>query len=244
MTGQWSETKFCSLPSCQQHKKASEILRTIYEGASDLLPLYNKMCQWLAMQELRGLSHETLSDRFHQHLNLAGVSWQEHNLLIRCHDKQSTTPFLPMAIYLDNLRSAFNVGSILRTVEAFRLGKVYFSASTPFIDNPKVQKASMGTFDKVECLIVDTIDDLPRPLIGLETCDLAPSIHSFSFPTTFTLALGNEEYGLSEKVLRALDMAVQIPLVGGKNSLNVASALAITAASIRKTCDRPSNNKY
>lgn len=230
---QWSKEKFLSLPQRQQHKIASELIREIYEGKSDLCPLYNTMCLWLAMLPLTDFSYETLSNRFHEHLRLGSVSWQEHNLLIRKTDRESFAPQLPIAVYLDNLRSAFNVGSILRTAEAFRLGSVLFSKATPFIDNPKVQKTSMGTYDKVECCIIEDIKKLPRPLIGLETCELALSVHHFNFPKSFTLALGNEEYGLSRHILDELDIVVQIPLVGSKNSLNVAAAFAITAAAIR-----------
>ncbi|MBM3207547.1 MAG: RNA methyltransferase [Chlamydiae bacterium] len=231
----WNQAKFLALPHEQKHKKASEILREISIGNEYLIDEYNKICQWLQMEPLTSKSPETLSNRFHYHLKEANVSWQEHNLLIvRKNDKQSNTPFLNIAIYLDNLRSAFNVGSILRTVEAFRLGQIYFSPSTPFIDNPKVQKTSMNTFDKVNCHKIDNLDGLPRPFIALETADFAPSITEFSFPDSFTLILGNEEYGLSETVLKQVDHFVQIPLVGSKNSLNVASAFAIAAATIRK----------
>ena len=152
MLGIFTESKFTNLPKEQQHKKASELLREIHHGRLELLDFYNQICIWLGITPLKNSSFEGLSNRFHQHLEKANVSWQEHNLLvIRNSDKKSKVPYLPIAIYLDNLRSAFNVGSILRTVEAFRLGKIYFSSSTPFIDNPKVQKTSMGTYDKVPC---------------------------------------------------------------------------------------------
>jgi tRNA G18 (ribose-2'-O)-methylase SpoU len=139
---------------------------------------------------------------------------------------------LPISIYLDNLRSAFNVGSILRTTEAFRLGQVCFAKNTPFIDNLKVLKTAMGTFDKVHCVKEAQLNDLPRPLIALETDPNAPSIFDFTFPPSFTLMLGNEEYGLSEEALSQKSAIVRIPLYGFKNSLNVASAFAIAAGVI------------
>lgn len=235
MLGCWTENKFLNLPKEQQHKKASELLREIHHGRMDLSEVYHKMCSWLALPSIDSGSFQALSDRFHMHLGQAGVSWQEHNLLvIRSSDKESSVPFLPIAIYLDNLRSAFNVGSILRTVEAFRIGAVYFSSATPFIDNVKVQKTSMGTFDKIACQQISSLESLPRPFVALETADFAPPIGSFTFPESFTLLLGNEEYGLSKEVLTMVDQFVQIPLLGNKNSLNVASAFAIAASVIRK----------
>jgi tRNA G18 (ribose-2'-O)-methylase SpoU len=235
MTFSWTEKKFLSLPPEQRHKKASELLRHIHQGSEENKEVYHQLCRWLNIPCLDTFSIKMMSDRFHFHLHQANVSWQEHNLfVIRSQDRTSLTPPLSVSIYLDNLRSAFNVGNILRSVEAFRLGEVFFSSSTPFIDNPKVQKTSMGTFDKIKCCKLKSLDQLPRPFIALETADFAKSVHDFVFPKTFTLLLGNEEYGLSDAILKEVDFFVQIPLVGSKNSLNVASAFAIAAASIRK----------
>ncbi|MGL5626862.1 MAG: TrmH family RNA methyltransferase [Candidatus Rhabdochlamydia sp.] len=64
----------------------------------------------------------------------------------------------------------------------------------------------------------------------METVPNAPSLFEFSFPKECTLLLGNEEYGLSDQALSMADQAVQIPLYGFKQSLNVASAFAIVAA--------------
>ena len=78
------------------------------------------------------------------------------------------------------------------------------------------------------------LSNLKKPLIALETVENAPSIYDFSFPETFSLLLGNEEYGLKEKTLRQADHIVQIPLLGSKNSLNVANAFAIVAGEISR----------
>ena len=92
----------------------------------------------------------------------------------------------------------------------------------------------MGTSTEVPTTKNASLKNLPRPLIALETAPLAPSIYDFSFPPTFTLLLGNEEYGLSRESLDQADQLVQIPLQGSKNSLNVACAYAIVAAEIRR----------
>ena len=167
----------------------------------------------------------------------AQVSHKEHNLLphVRRFDKQEKTlDFLPIAVYLDNLRSAHNVGSIVRTVEAFSLGSIHFSPQTPFIDQKQVQNTSMGAYQWVKCFENASLLNLPKPLIALETCRESTPLAQFRFPIEFTLAMGNEEYGCSPETLKAADFLVEIPLFGRKNSLNVANALAIVAAEIRK----------
>jgi tRNA G18 (ribose-2'-O)-methylase SpoU len=224
-----------------RHKKASQLLRKAFHQDPNALHDYRHVEFWLQLSSLDITNFEEVADRYHDHLRCAGENLKEHNYLSRllqC-DKMadpllSEEGFLPIAIYLDNLRSAFNVGGILRTTEALRLGKVYFGKNTPFVDNPKVYKTSMGTDSKVFCYKISDLDVLPRPWVGLETVHEASNIHSFAFPKEFTLFLGNEEYGLSEEVLQGCDHLVKIPMHGFKNSLNVACAFSIAAAEIRR----------
>lgn len=231
-----TEGEFLRLSVRYRHKKAARILRAFQEDRdARSLTIYRRLEKWMELPHLQESDFPGLSDRYHLHLAAAEISWKEHNLLsspISQIDRPSSMPWLPVTIYLDNLRSAFNVGSILRTVEAFRLGKVCFSKNTPFIDNLKVQKTSMDAFDKVPCVQNAQISDLPHPLIALETDPQAPSVFDFAFPESFTLMLGNEEYGLSEEALSLKSAIVRIPLYGFKNSLNVASAFAIAAGVI------------
>ncbi len=232
-----TEGEFLQLSERVRHKAASRLLRNYYYQKRDerTLSLYRRIEKWMQLPKLDMANFSQFSDRYHFHLSLAEISWKEHNLLtapFQRMDNPSHTPYLPISIYLDNLRSAFNVGSILRTTEAFRLGEVAFSKNTPYIDNEKVQKTSMDTYDKVPCRAHTDLSSLPRPFIALETDPNAPSVLDFTFPDSFTLMLGNEEYGLSDHALSQKDAIVQIPLYGYKNSLNVASAFAIVAAVI------------
>lgn len=231
-----TEGEFLRFSPRVRHKKAARILRTYLDLCDPRqLLLYRRAEEWLRLPLLDENDHKQFSDRYHLHLAESGTSLKEHNLLFSDFhqpDVASTVPYLPVAIYLDNIRSAFNVGSILRTTEAFRLGTVHFAKTTPYINNPKVQKTSMGTTDKVPCAQNTPLSGLPRPLIALETHPDAPSIFDYTFPPSFTLMLGNEEYGLSEEALATRDVILQIPLYGYKNSLNVASAFAIAAGVI------------
>lgn len=231
-----TEGEFLRLSERYRHKRAAHLLRAYQDHANNrTLALYRKLEKWMELSPLKEGDFSELSDRYHLHLAKAGISWKEHNLLTSsCNqmDRPSSTPCLPICIYLDNLRSAFNVGSILRTTEAFRLGTVCFAKNTPFIDNPKVQKTSMDAFDKIPCVQNAILENLPQPLIALETDLGAPSVFDFAFPATFTLMLGNEEYGLSQEALALKSAIVRIPLYGYKNSLNVASAYAIAAGVI------------
>lgn len=218
-------------PTSEQwmHKKAAEALER-----RDMLA-YREVEQWLSLSPVEE-DHESLADRFHLHLKAAHLARKEHNLLhITKHDTPSNTPYLPYVIYLDSLRSGFNVGNIVRTTESFRLGKLAFSSDTPPLTNKKVKDAAMGTDVHVHSVITDDLSILPRPLIAIETSSDAIPYTEYSFPEAATLLLGNEEYGLSKHSLEQADVVVSIPLHGWKNSLNVGNAFAILAAHISHT---------
>ena len=231
----FNKRKFLSLTLRKQHKKAAELLRLFHERRlTEHFKHYQKLCTWLGLPPVDTL-FPALADRYHYHLKEASISLKEHNFLIQRFDSLSETPYLPLAIYLENLRSGHNVGSILRTVEAFRLGTVYFSPTTPGTDNKKVIDAAMGVAKYIPHKKNAALSDLPRPLIALETVENAPSCFEFDFPGSFSLLLGNEEYGLHPETVEQADAVTQIPLLGSKNSLNVSCAFAIIAAQVRQT---------
>jgi tRNA G18 (ribose-2'-O)-methylase SpoU len=151
---------------------------------------------------------------------------------VRQGDRSTGEEIWPIAIYLDHLRSAHNVGSIIRTVEALALGSLYFSPKTPFITHKQVQDTAMGSIQWTSCYQEMDLSKLPRPIIVLETCQEALSLYDFIFPSSFTLVVGNEEYGCSDETLKSADFLVEIPLRGHKNSLNVANAFAMVAGEI------------
>lgn len=194
------------------------------------------MLRWMDCSPLLSINSKEIADRYHYHNQLAKVSKKEHNLLpaIRSGDRtQSETPWT-IDIYLDELRSAHNVGSILRTAEAMALGTVYFSSNTPFIDHKQVKDAAMQTEQWVECRRGIPLSELKRPIIALETAERALNLFEFIFPPLFTLVVGNEEYGCSDGALMEADYIIEIPLRGRKNSLNVANAFAIAAGEISR----------
>lgn len=236
----FTKNRFIQLDNKAQNKKCAFLLKEIYtaflekKDFSHLLKRYNQFAHWAGFIPIKAIDPKDLSNLYHQHLHEAHLNLKEHNLLpsLRTGDHLAKEEFGSIAIYLDNLRSAYNVGSILRTTEALRLGTVYFAKNTPDQLHPKVMKTSMNTADIIPCKKQFSIEELPRPFIGLDTSDQAIPLSEYIFPATFTLILGNEEYGISNEMLSQVDYLVEIPLVGCKNSINVACAFSIAAFSI------------
>ncbi len=253
MAFSFSESKFLSLELTARHKKCCELLRAYVSSIhqknaqgrllEEMRQEYTKWCSWMDIQALQ--SHEWaftyLEERFHLHVRMSGRGVHEADFLhiVHTEDKgEPKAPFLQVTTYLDGIRSAHNIGSILRTVEALRLGPVVFSKDMVSINHPQVQKTSMGTWSHVQVFQENNethIDSLPlpRPWIAVETVEGAISWKDFSYTDEkYTLFLGNEERGLKETLLHACDVIIQIPLYGIKNSLNVANCHAIIAAEI------------
>lgn len=140
----------------------------------------------------------------------------------------------PLVFVLDNIRSAFNVGSIFRTAECLGAKKLMLCGYTPLPTQRKVEKTAMGTDVYMEweeagklSECVSKLKSLGYWVVGLETAE--PSIDLYADftkrPTAFVL--GNERFGLDPEYLKLVDEVRIIPLHGRKNSLNVGVTAAI-----------------
>lgn len=218
-----NERKFRSLSPKLQHKHAAQLLKRLFQEKLSF-DSYEKIAEWMNLSPL-----EDVEERYTFHIRLAGI---EYDFPSRHYDRLNAEEYLPINIYLDSLRSAYNVGSIIRTTEAMRLGTLHFGNNTPTPNNPKVEKTAMGC--AVPFFINTPLEELRRPLIAIETTEKAIPLYTYTFPNSFSLLLGNEARGLSKACLTSADEVVQIPLYGSKNSLNVSIAFAIIAYEIRK----------
>lgn len=148
---------------------------------------------------------------------------------------------IPLFLILDDLRSAFNVGSIFRSAECFGVSHIYLCGYTPTPENKKVQKTAMGTDEHVKWSTHPSIEQVITELkkdrftiYALETTTHSIDISKTKFKKKCALILGNEALGISEKTLKFADEIIQIPLLGWKNSLNVGVCAAICCYEISR----------
>ena len=147
---------------------------------------------------------------------------------------QRKLPGPEIEVLFDNIRSAFNVGSMLRTSEAAGISFIHFCGVTPTPDHIKVKKTALGSefssdwaqyWDGLQA--VKDIKSRGVEIWGLEISSC--SIHitdavSLINKKPILLILGNENYGIDPKIRDCCDKLVEIPMVGNKQSLNVAIA--------------------
>jgi tRNA G18 (ribose-2'-O)-methylase SpoU len=140
----------------------------------------------------------------------------------------------PLFCLLENVRSLYNVGSIFRTSDAVRLNKLYLTGYTGSPPRKEIVKTALGATDSVEWEYAK--DPLPLvtglkkngvSIIALEHTSASKNYFDFKFNFPFCLLLGNEVDGLSEKLIQTADDAVEIPMHGLKQSLNVSVAYGI-----------------
>jgi TrmH family RNA methyltransferase len=142
--------------------------------------------------------------------------------------------FEGMCVYMEDIRSPFNVGAMFRTAESFGVEKITLS---PFCADPnhrRAQRTAMGCVDIIPWERQDFFDEVkiqtefPFPIFALETGGIP--ITDFSFPHKGLLIVGSEELGVSPRALAAADLSlgrVSIPCYGVKASLNVSVAFGI-----------------
>ena len=143
-------------------------------------------------------------------------------------------PKLPLYFVLDNLRSAFNVGSIFRLCDGLRVKGLLLGGYTAHPPHVKLAKTSLGTIDYVPwqhfASTLDAVAWLKQRRIALwaaETSSNAVPYFDAPWPDEVAVVFGNEALGVSREVLDVCERVVELPLYGYKNSVNVAAAAAV-----------------
>jgi tRNA G18 (ribose-2'-O)-methylase SpoU len=142
-------------------------------------------------------------------------------------------------VLLDNIRSAWNVGSILRSADGFGFKHAYLCGITPTPESEAVTKTSLGSEDTVTWSYHKDAVKLAKGLRkeGRQVWSLegdrraipisTSSVSQRNFPVI--LILGNEITGVDPELLDLSDQIFYIPMHGEKTSFNVAIAFGIAA---------------
>ena len=139
-----------------------------------------------------------------------------------------------VVVVLDNIRSTFNVGSILRTSDGAGVEKLYLCGITPTPDHPKIKKTALGAEDYVKWEhsknILEVIVELRKKkytIVSVEQSEKALDYKSFKYPEKVAFIFGNEISGVSNYIMEDSDAIIDIEMHGKKNSLNVATTVGI-----------------
>ena len=138
---------------------------------------------------------------------------------------------LPVAVMLENVRSLYNVGSFFRTGDAAGIARLYLSGITGTPPHKGLAKTALGAEETVPWQRanhpVETIRGLRAE--GWEVAAIETGVHAvdlFDWRPQFPVCVlfGSETDGLSPELSACADRQIQIPMLGKKHSLNVATA--------------------
>jgi len=157
------------------------------------------------------------------------------------HDERMKEVRRGLAVLLDNIRSAWNVGSILRSADGFGFAHAYLCGITPTPDSETVQKTSLGAQDwvtwsyhKDALKLVNRLKQEGWKIFALEEAERAVAVGRIANPTYHSvLIVGNEVTGVDPELLDLCDKIYYIPMQGQKRSFNVAIAFGIAAYALR-----------
>lgn len=143
-------------------------------------------------------------------------------------------------LILSDIRSAVNVGAILRTADAVGVDKVYLVGCTPCPTDKfgriqkDIKKSALGAEDFVSWeyqeKIIPLIKNLKKngfEIVALEQTKDSLDYRKYKAPKKLAVVLGQEVSGIDKKILKYCDQIIEIPMYGKKESLNVSVACGI-----------------
>jgi 23S rRNA (guanosine2251-2'-O)-methyltransferase len=137
----------------------------------------------------------------------------------------------PVSVLLADVRSAYNVGAFFRTAEAVRCEHVYLAGISPPPTHRGVAKTALGAEQRVawstaadSVALVDRLREADVCIAAIETSLTAEDLFDWSPSFPLCVVFGHEVDGLPPAILERATDRVRIPMLGVKQSLNVATA--------------------
>lgn len=159
-----------------------------------------------------------------------------------------------IVVIAHDLRSAHNVGSLLRTADGLGISKVYLTGYTPYPMSPndsrlpflaakisrRIEKTALGAEETVPWVhehdIYKVMQDLKSDgftVAALEQSEQSVKLNEYTAPEKLALLLGREVEGIQHEILDKADIAIEIPMFGKKESFNVVQAAAMALYHLR-----------
>ena len=149
---------------------------------------------------------------------------------------------LPLIVVLDDVRSLYNVGSVFRTADAFRVEAVYLCGITATPPNAEIHKTALGGENSVDWRYFKTTEEAIEELHQQGVCVYSveqvehstklqdmplDTLCSNTSNTRYAIVMGNEVKGVKQSVVDMSDGCLEIPQFGTKHSLNVSVTAGI-----------------
>ena len=143
---------------------------------------------------------------------------------------------IPVIAVLENIRSAYNVGSVFRTADAFLLDAIYITGYTCVPPHKEIKKTALGAEETVDwkhfANATEAIRHLREEGYKVYAVEQAKNSHmlqqvDFKRDEKIAVIFGNEVTGVEQGTILQCDGCIEIPQLGMKHSLNIATAAGV-----------------
>lgn len=143
---------------------------------------------------------------------------------------------LPLIVVLDDVRSQYNVGSVFRTGDAFRIEGICLCGITATPPHVEIHKTALGAEDSVDWRYYQTTEEAVADLhqqgytvYSVEQVEGSTKLQHLQLDPEkrYAVVLGNEVKGVKQDVVDQSDGCLEIPQFGTKHSLNVSVTAGI-----------------
>ncbi len=143
---------------------------------------------------------------------------------------------IPVIVVLENIRSAYNVGSVFRTADAFLLEAIYICGYTCTPPHKEIKKTALGAEDSVTWkhfasadLAIQDLQALGYTVFAVEQAQGSTMLNELKHQTGDKIAVifGNEVTGVEQTTIQQCKGCIEIPQHGMKHSLNIATAAGV-----------------
>jgi len=150
--------------------------------------------------------------------------------------RRQPKPRRELAIILQSVAYPVNVGSIFRIADACNATQLILAGITPTPPHPTILKVGRAKDSRVPwryeedtATAVAQMHDEGYHICALEITDQSQLYYEYPFPERVCLVVGNEDHGVTRKILDMCDGATHVPMFGKGRSLNVHVSLAVVA---------------
>lgn len=160
---------------------------------------------------------------------------------------------LPLVVVLDDVRSLYNVGSVFRSCDAFRIEAIYLCGITATPPNAEIHKTALGAENSVDWQYFSSAEDAVMQLkqnnyyvysveqvegsTPLQTLSeqISPITNGADAQKHYAVVLGNEVKGVHQSIVDLSNGCLEIPQFGTKHSLNVSVTAGIVVWEFART---------
>lgn len=151
-------------------------------------------------------------------------------------DEVKASEKISIVVVLENIRSAYNVGSVFRTSDAFLIEAIYITGYSARPPHKEIKKTALGAEESVSWkhfvnagAAIDTLRNDGFKVYAIEQVENSTLLQNLNWNSHEKIAIifGNEVTGVEQSTIALCDGTVEIPQLGMKHSLNIATAAGV-----------------